>query len=98
MTRADGLILLEFLVGGTAVLVGCALFYWSKPISRQYNAWTTALRTKLPRLNKPPSARNAELNYEIMNYLIRCCGGGLIIGGGFALADAARNLALLAGR
>jgi hypothetical protein len=92
MNDVEWLVLLEFLVGATCAFVGCAAFYWSKPMSRKYNAWTTAFRTRFPQINKPPDARHARSNYEIMVGLFCVLGAALLVGGGFILIDATRNL------
>ena len=65
-------------------IAGVALFYWSKLLSRKYNAWTTRVRTKFSSINPPPSPQMAELNYKVMFNLIRICGVALFLGAAWA--------------
>ena len=59
-------------------LIGIALIYWSKVLSKNYNNWTTRLRSKSPYLDPPPSPHMAQLNYRIMVNLFRIWGAALI--------------------
>ena len=61
-------------------LLGLAVFYLSKLLSRKYNAWTTRLRARFPKLNPPPTPQMAEVNYKIMLNLFRICGVALFAG------------------
>jgi len=75
----------QFIVmDASLALAGVAIFYWSKLLSKKYNAWTTRLRTKFSSINPPPTPQMAELNYKVMLYLIRICGVSLFAGAALA--------------
>jgi hypothetical protein len=65
-------------LNASIALVGIALFYWSRLLSKKYNAWTTRWRTRFPNINPPPTSQMAELNYKIMLNLFRICGVALV--------------------
>lgn len=53
---------------------GVALFYSSKRLSKSYNAWTTQLRTRFPRISPPPTPEKAQSNYWTIVFLFRIVG------------------------
>lgn len=92
MTDPNSLLLLEYLISGNIVLAGAALFYWAKPLSKRYNAWTTRLREKSANINKPPNPKNAQLNFKMMFILLRVYGAFLFVGAGYFLFRALSRL------
>jgi hypothetical protein len=84
-------LLVEFLILANLAFAGAALFYWAKPMSHRYNAWTTTLRERYPTFSKPPTPDRALLNYRIMVALFR-------VAGAFLFADAAYYLLHLINR
>jgi hypothetical protein len=91
MADLNGLLLLEYLILVNIVLAGAALFYWAKPLSKRYNAWTTRLREK-SNTNKPPNPKNAQLNFKMMFILFRVYGAFLFVGAGYFLFHALSRL------
>jgi hypothetical protein len=71
MADLSSLLLLEYFILANVTFAGAALFYWAKPLSNRYNAWTTRLRERFPNINEPPSPKNAQLNFKIMFILFR---------------------------
>jgi hypothetical protein len=55
-------------------LGGFALLFWSRDLSLRYNAWTTRLREKHPRINPPPTPKMRALNESIMTWIFRFVG------------------------
>src|SRR5260370_30601511 len=78
MADLNSLLLLEYLLFANIVLVGAALFYWSKPISKRYNAWTARIRQSFSNISEPPSAESAQVNFKIIVFCCRFCGAILI--------------------
>ena len=62
-----GMIVLWTLISAVAVTI----FFKASAFSRRYNAWTTALRTKYPRINPPPSEQARRLNETTMTWMFR---------------------------
>jgi hypothetical protein len=62
------------MVLANAAFVGAALFFWAKPMSERYNAWTTRFRERYPQITKPPSPEMASLNYKVMVIFFRVTG------------------------
>jgi hypothetical protein len=71
-------LLVEFMVLANVAFLGAALFYWAKPMSQRYNAWTIRFRERYPQITKPPNAETASLNYKIMVVFFRAAGAFLI--------------------
>jgi hypothetical protein len=67
-------LLVDFMVLANAAFAGAALFYLAKPMSERYNAWTTRLRERYPKISKPPTPEKAMLNYKIMVIWFRVVG------------------------
>jgi hypothetical protein len=70
-------LLVEFMVLVNVGFAGAALFYWAKPMSQRYNAWTIRFREKYPQISKPPNPKAALLNYKIMVIFFRFVGAFL---------------------
>lgn len=92
MADLNSLLFLEYFVLANIVFAGAALFYWAKPLSKRYNAWTTRLREKNPNINEPPTPKNAQLNYKMMFILFRVCGAFLFVDAGYLLFHALSRL------
>jgi hypothetical protein len=45
----------------------------------RYNAWTTSLRERYPRINPPPTPQMREMNTKIMKWLFRVVGAFLVM-------------------
>jgi hypothetical protein len=60
-------------------VLGASLIVWSAPLSAGYNAWTTALRERYPRINPPPTPEMRQLNARIMTWLFRIVGLFLVL-------------------
>ncbi|MGB6199250.1 MAG: hypothetical protein WBF35_06840 [Candidatus Acidiferrales bacterium] len=71
--------LLTILVLGFLVWVGIALIIYSESLSRGYNAWTTRLRERHPKISRPPTPEARELNTRIMTWGFRILGATLIV-------------------
>jgi hypothetical protein len=70
----------QFLVVDTVIaLAGVILFYSSQQLSKRYNSWTTRLRTRMPKINPPPSPEKAQSNYWTMTVFFRVVGGFLFL-------------------
>ncbi len=92
MADLNSLLLLEYLLFANIVLVGAALFYWSKPISKRYNAWTARIRQSFSNISEPPSAESAQVNFKIIVFCCRICGAILIGEGAYYLVHAISRL------
>jgi hypothetical protein len=92
MANLNSLLLLEYFVVVNIVIVGAALFYWAKPISGRYNAWTTGVRQRFPNINEPPSPESTQLNFKIIVSACRLCGAFLFVGGTYYLVHAINRL------
>ncbi len=92
MANLNSLLLLEYFLFANIVLVGAALFFWAKPMSERYNAWTTSIRKRFPNINEPPSPENAQLNFKIIFICCRVCGASLFAGGAYYLLHAINRL------
>jgi hypothetical protein len=71
-------LLVEFMVLANVAFGGVALFYWAKPMSHRYNAWTIRFRERHPQISKPPSPEMVSLNYKIVVVVFRAAGAILI--------------------
>jgi hypothetical protein len=60
-------------------VLGASLIVWSFPMAVRYNAWTTALRERHPRINPPPTPQMRQLNTKIMTWLFRIVGLFLVL-------------------
>jgi hypothetical protein len=92
MADLNSLLLLEYFILANIVFAGAALFYWAKPLSQRYNAWTTRLRERFPNINEPPSPKYAQLNFKIAFILFRVCGAFLFADAGYLLLRALSRL------
>jgi hypothetical protein len=92
MADLKSLLFLEYFILMNTVFAGAALFYWAKPLSQRYNAWTTRLRERFPNINKLPSPKNAQLNFKMMFILFRVCGAVLFVESGYFLLHALSRL------
>ena len=92
MANLNSLLLLEYLLFANIVLVGAALFYWAKPISKRYNAWTARIRERFSNINESLGAESAQLNFKIIVFCCRVCGAFLIVGGAYYLVHAINRL------
>ncbi len=70
-------LLVEFMVLVNVGFAGAALFYWAKPISERYNAWTIRFQERHPQVSKPPSPKTASLNYKMIVIFCRATGAFL---------------------
>jgi hypothetical protein len=59
-------------------VTGSALVFYSEPLSRRYNGWTTRLRQRFPAINPPPTPKMAQLNYKVMVVLFSVFGGFMV--------------------
>jgi hypothetical protein len=65
----------EYLFQGlTFSAAGLFFLWWAKPLSLQYNAWTTGLRERHPNINPPPTPEWRERNTKIMTVIFRLLG------------------------
>ena len=85
-------LLVEFMVLANVAFLGAALFYWAKPMSQRYNAWTTRFRERHPQISKPPSPEMASLNYKIMVFVFRAVGAGLFAEGVYFFVHAVNRI------
>jgi hypothetical protein len=69
---------MPFLIGASVGLIGLAIIYWSRPLSERYNAWTTGLRERHPKINPPPTQAWRRRNTTIMTWLFRLAGAYLV--------------------
>ncbi len=53
---------------------GLFFLWWAKPMSLQYNAWTTGLRERHPNFNPPPTPEQRARNTTTMTVLFRFLG------------------------
>jgi hypothetical protein len=60
-------------------VLGATLVYWSGQLSIRYNAWTTGLRERYPRINPPPTPQMRQMNTNIMTRLFRIAGAFLVL-------------------
>lgn len=70
-----------WLAGSTYLVLGLILLFCAKPFSLRYNAWTTALRTRHPNINPPPTPEARARNTRIMTVLFRGMGAAFFIMG-----------------
>jgi hypothetical protein len=85
-------LLVEFMVLVNVGFAGAALFYWAKPMSQRYNAWTTRFRERHPQISKPPSPEMASLNYKIMVFVFRAAGAILFVEAVYFFVHAVRRI------
>jgi hypothetical protein len=67
------------------IVLGATLVYWSGQLSIRYNAWTTGLCERYPRINPPPTPEMRQMNTKIMTWLFRVAGAFLAVFSFFAL-------------
>jgi hypothetical protein len=67
------------LLAAALALIGMAVVFRSRQLSERYNAWTTKVRQRNPRMNIPPTPEMLALNTKIMTGLIGFLGAGLVI-------------------
>jgi hypothetical protein len=60
-------------------VVGFILVYWASSLSVRYNAWTTGLRQRHPRINPPPTPEWRARNTKIMTAMFRVFGVFLLL-------------------
>ena len=70
-------LLVEFMVLVNVAFAGAALFYWAKPMSQRYNAWTIRFREKYPQISKPSSPETTSVNDKVMVVFFRVAGAFL---------------------
>lgn len=65
----------EYLLQGlTFAAAGLLFLWWARPLSLQYNAWTTSLRERHPNINPPPTTEQRARNTKIMTTIFRFLG------------------------
>ena len=68
------------LIPGTGyAVIGLALIVWAVPLSVRYNAWTTRLRERHPKINPPPTPEWRARNTKIMKVMFRVFGMFLVL-------------------
>lgn len=72
-------LLVELIILANVAFAGVALFYWAKPISERYNAWTIRFRKRYPQISKPVTPESVLLNYKIMFIFFRVVGALLFM-------------------
>jgi hypothetical protein len=70
---------------GGLIVAGAALIVWARELSFGYNAWTTRLRRRYPRILRFPTAESQARSVEIMIWLYRGIGVALALESIFAL-------------
>jgi hypothetical protein len=60
------------------IVLGAALVCWSEH-SIRYNAWTTGLRERYPRISPPPTPEMRQMNTKIMTWLFRVAGAFFVV-------------------
>jgi hypothetical protein len=85
-------LLVEFMVFVNVGFAGAALFYWAKPMSQRYNAWTIRFRERYPQISKPPNPEAASLNYKIMIVFFRVVGAFLFVEAVYILLRAVNRI------
>lgn len=65
---------ITILIWACAALGGLVVCIYARRLSLRYNAWTTALRTRRPDFNPPPTPKARERNTKIMIWLFRILG------------------------
>ena len=70
-------LLVEFMVLTNVAFLAAASFYWAKPISQRYNAWTLRFQERHPEISKPHNPEKTALNYKIMVVFFRVAGAFL---------------------
>jgi hypothetical protein len=60
-------------------LFGVMVFVGALQLSQRYNAWTTTLRRRHPRINPPPTEQARKLNEAIMMWLFRIVGAYFVV-------------------
>jgi len=88
MANLNSLLLLAYFLFANSIFVGAALFYWAKPISEQYNAWTARIRQRFPKINEPPDRESSQMNFRIIVFFCRFCGVVLFASGIYFLFHA----------
>ncbi|HEY4708696.1 MAG TPA: hypothetical protein VIH46_00855 [Candidatus Acidoferrales bacterium] len=61
------------------IVLGAALIVWSAQLSKRYNAWTTGLRERYPRISPPPTPEMRQMNTKIMTWLFRVAGAFFVV-------------------
>jgi hypothetical protein len=65
----------EYLFQASIFAAAGVFFLWgAKPLSLQYNAWTTGLRERHPNINPPPTTEQRTRNTKIMTSIFRFLG------------------------
>ena len=64
----------NWLLPGSYAVIGLPLLYWAAPLSLRYNAWTTGLRQRQPKVNPPPTPEWRARNTKIMTIMFRVLG------------------------
>lgn len=70
---------MNLILGTGYAAIGLALLIWASPFSIHYNAWTTGLRERHPRVNPPPSPEWQARNTKIMRVMFRVVGVFLVL-------------------
>lgn len=74
MSNLSFWLFVELVILANVAFAGAALFYWAKPMSERYNAWTIRFRKRHPQISKPVTPESVLLNYKIMVILFRVAG------------------------
>jgi hypothetical protein len=67
------------LLGSNYAVVGLAFLWQAKPLSVRYNAWTTGLRERHPKINPLPTPEWRVRNTKIMTVMFRLLGVFLLL-------------------
>ena len=70
---------MNLVLGIGYAVIGLALIVWAAPLSVRYNAWTTGLRERHPKINPPPTPEWRARNTKIMTVMVRVFGAGLVL-------------------
>jgi hypothetical protein len=71
----------NWLTGSIDLALGLIQLGFAKPLSIRYNTWTTALRTRHPNFNPPPTPEWRARNTRIMTVLFRVIGAFFLVMG-----------------
>ena len=74
-----GTLAINLVLGSAYAVFACILLMWAAPLSRRYNAWTTAFRKRHPNFNPPPTPEWRARNTTIMTVLFRVLGAFFLL-------------------
>ena len=60
-------------------VIGLPVLVLAAPLSRRYNAWTTAMRERRPNVNPTPTPEWRARNTKIMTVMFRVAGGFFVL-------------------